>query len=53
VMIYFDRNIQTQINVRLSEILKRGGLLLVGHSETIPSHVAGLKLIKSSIYTKH
>jgi chemotaxis protein methyltransferase CheR len=53
VMIYFDRNVQTHINMKLSEILKSDGLLLVGHSETIPSHVGGLKLIKSSIYTKH
>ncbi|HEX5330945.1 protein-glutamate O-methyltransferase CheR [Sulfuricurvum sp.] len=53
VMIYFDRNVQTQINTNLARILRSGGLLLVGHSETIPAHVGGLKLIKSSIYTKH
>jgi chemotaxis protein methyltransferase CheR len=53
VMIYFDRSVQTQINTKLSHILKNDGLLLVGHSETIPPHVGGLKLIKSSIYTKH
>jgi chemotaxis protein methyltransferase CheR len=52
VMIYFDKPVQTQINVHLTSLLKSEGLLFIGHSESIPPTVKNLKLVKSSIYMK-
>jgi len=52
VMIYFDKVIQTQINVHLTKLLQTGGLLFIGHSESIPPSVKNLKLVRSSIYMK-
>jgi chemotaxis protein methyltransferase CheR len=52
VMIYFDKPIQTQINIHLASLLRNGGLLFIGHSESIPPTVKNLKLVKSSIYLK-
>jgi len=52
VMIYFDKPVQTQINEKLTALLKTDGLLLIGHSESIPPTVKNLQLIRSSIYMK-
>jgi len=52
VMIYFDKKVQTQINEKLTKLLQIDGLMLIGHSESIPPSVKNLKLVKSSIYTK-
>jgi chemotaxis protein methyltransferase CheR len=52
VMIYFNKPVQTQINEKLTALLKKDGLLLIGHSESIPPSVKNLKLVKSSIYMK-
>jgi chemotaxis protein methyltransferase CheR len=52
VMIYFDRIVQTQINTHLASLLKKDGLLFIGHSESIPPSVNNLKLVRSSIYMK-
>ncbi|MDO8453006.1 MAG: protein-glutamate O-methyltransferase CheR [Sulfurimonas sp.] len=52
VMIYFDKAVQTQINIHLASLLQSGGLLFIGHSESIPPSVKNLKLVKSSIYMK-
>ena len=52
VMIYFDKPVQTQINEKLTALLKKDGLLFIGHSESIPPSVQNLKLVRSSIYMK-
>lgn len=52
VMIYFDKTVQTQINMHLTKLIQNGGLLFIGHSESIPPSVKNLKLVKSSIYMK-
>lgn len=52
VMIYFDKAVQTQINIHLTSLLQTGGLMFIGHSESIPPSVKNLKLVKSSIYMK-
>ena len=52
VMIYFNKPVQTQINIHLTSLLKSEGLLFIGHSESIPPSVKNLKLVKSSIYMK-
>lgn len=53
VMIYFDKAVQTQINMHLSALLPEEGVLFLGHSESIPPTLRDLKLIQSSIYMKH
>ena len=52
VMIYFDKQVQTQIDTKLSGLLHKDGLLFIGHSESIPPGIGNLKLVKSSIYMK-
>ena len=52
VMIYFDKVVQTQINMHLTSLLQAGGLLFIGHSESIPPTVRNLKTVRSSIYMK-
>jgi len=52
VMIYFDKVVQTQINIHLASLLRIGGLLFIGHSESIPPTVRNLKIVRSSIYMK-
>jgi len=52
VMIYFDKQVQTQIDEHLAGILHKGGLLFIGHSESIPPGVGNLKLTRSSIYMR-
>ena len=52
VMIYFDKQVQTQIDTHLAGLLHKEGLLLIGHSESIPPGIGNLKSIKSAIYMK-
>ncbi len=52
VMIYFDKDVQAKINMHLSNLLCSDGLLLIGHSESVPYTVKGLKLAESSVYMK-
>lgn len=52
VMIYF--NAQTRIDLlgRLAALLKKNGLLLLGHSESIMNELPGMRFCASSIYEK-
>lgn len=50
VMIYFDRETQTQLVARLKARLVPGGYLLVGHSESLSGINHGLKLIAPATY---
>jgi len=52
VMIYFDSIIRTQLVDELTRLLRPGGFLMVGHSETLAQMGTGLKSIKPSIYRK-
>jgi chemotaxis protein methyltransferase CheR len=52
VMIYFDRENQERLIHRLSEHIKPGGYLFVGHSEGLISLQNSLKYVKSSIYQR-
>ncbi|HLP78515.1 MAG TPA: protein-glutamate O-methyltransferase [Candidatus Paceibacterota bacterium] len=52
VMIYFDRETQTDLIARLSERLAPGGYLMVGHSESLSGVKHSLKLIQPAIYIK-
>ena len=52
VMIYFDKKTQTQILDRMAALLKPGGLLFVGHSESPARLTKGFKLLGRTIYQK-
>jgi len=52
VLIYFDRQTQEKVINRLCSQLKNGGILILGHSETIQQFHVPLQQIKATIYRK-
>ncbi len=50
VIIYFERETQYQLLIRLCRCLKRGGFLFLGHSETVHGFDLPLVRIASTIY---
>jgi len=52
VMIYFDRPTRARTVLRASRLLRPGGLLLVGHSESLAGIQAGLESRRSSVYQR-
>ena len=52
VMIYFDRPTRAGIVSRLATQLRPGGLLLVGHSESLTGLCPGLVSVRPSIYQR-
>jgi chemotaxis protein methyltransferase CheR len=52
VMIYFDRKTQKQILERISQVLRPGGLLFVGHSENFTDCHEALVLRGKTVYLR-
>jgi chemotaxis protein methyltransferase CheR len=52
VMIYFDAETKRQVVKRLVARLRKGGYLLVGHSESLSGVTDELSVVKPSIYQK-
>lgn len=52
VMIYFDNNVRARLLAEARRLLKPGGYLIVGHSESLAGVLTDLKTIKPSIYVK-
>ncbi len=52
VMIYFDANIRQRVVGESERLLKPGGYLITGHSETLSGLKTGLEAIRPSIYRK-
>ncbi|MGC8809776.1 MAG: CheR family methyltransferase [bacterium] len=52
VMIYFDKNKQTSLVNRFYECLYPGGILIIGHSESLTGVSHNFKYEKPSIYRK-
>ncbi len=52
VMIYFDMETKRQVVRRMLPLLRRGGHLMVGHSETLNGVDATLRTVAPSIYQK-
>lgn len=50
VMIYFDMATKRDVAARLLSVLRPGGYLIVGHSETLNGVVPGLRAIAPSVY---
>lgn len=52
VVMYFDKNTQQDIVLRLGECLEPGGYLFVGHSESLTGVEHGLKYVRPATYRK-
>jgi chemotaxis protein methyltransferase CheR len=52
VMIYFDNQVRKKLLAECYRLLKPGGYLLVGHSESLTGIVGNFKCLKPSIYSK-
>jgi chemotaxis protein methyltransferase CheR len=50
VMIYFDGSTKQQVVERVAARLRRGGLLIVGHAESLSTLRTALKPVRPSIY---
>ncbi|MCI1965348.1 MAG: protein-glutamate O-methyltransferase CheR [Oscillospiraceae bacterium] len=52
VMIYFDQETKNKLIQKFYDILKPGGYLLIGHSETVQRDVVPFQYIEPSIYQR-
>jgi len=53
VLIYFDKATQKNLVERFNQLLRPGGLLILGHSESIGKSFANLELKGHTIFEKH
>lgn len=52
VMIYFEDDLRRRLVAEYERLLKPGGYLLVGHSESLVGMQGGLEMIQPSVYRK-
>ena len=52
VLIYFDRSLQQRCVARLVEMLRPGGYLVLGGSESLLAMNQGLEILRNSVYRK-
>lgn len=52
VMIYFDNDFRKKLLEDYYRLLKNGGILLVGHAESLTGLLSGFKSVEPSIYIK-
>jgi chemotaxis protein methyltransferase CheR len=52
VMIYFDDDLRTRLIGEMVKLLRPGGYLFIGHSETVPRGRFPLRMVKSAVYQK-
>jgi chemotaxis protein methyltransferase CheR len=52
VMIYFSQEIQNGLIEKFSAVLNTGGLLFIGHSESISSRSSSFKYVQPTVYMK-
>ncbi|HLY75123.1 MAG TPA: CheR family methyltransferase, partial [Planctomycetota bacterium] len=52
VMIYFDAEVRRRLLAQILKLLRPGGYLFVGHSESLSGLTAGLKTVQASVYVK-
>ena len=52
VMIYFDNRVREALVGEIHRLLKPGGVLMIGHSETLTGLKTKLKAVKPAVYVK-
>jgi chemotaxis protein methyltransferase CheR len=52
VMIYFDGEVRRRLLSQIHRLLRPGGFLFVGHSESLSGLTAGFRTIQPSVYVK-
>ena len=52
VMIYFDQTVRERLVQDIERLLRPGGLLLIGHTESLQGLRTGLQLVQPSVYRK-
>ncbi|HVR85254.1 MAG TPA: protein-glutamate O-methyltransferase [Planctomycetota bacterium] len=52
VMIYFDAEVRRRLLAQIHTLLRPGGYLFVGHSESLSGLTAGFKTMQASVYVK-
>jgi chemotaxis protein methyltransferase CheR len=52
VMIYFDNRVRQALVAEIERLLRSGGVLFIGHSETLTGLATGLRVVKPSVYQK-
>jgi len=52
VMIYFDSAVRRRLLEQIHHLLRPGGYLFVGHSESLSGLAAGFKTVQASVYVK-
>ena len=52
VMIYFDNEVRRKLVLEISRLLKPGGYLMIGHSESLSGIVSPLTLVQPAVYRK-
>lgn len=52
VMIYFDRAVRQGLVSEIERLLRPGGYLLIGHSETLTGLETDLRTVRASVYQK-
>jgi chemotaxis protein methyltransferase CheR len=52
VMIYFDDDVRRNLLAECARLLRPGGILMVGHSESLTGLVGGFDCLRPSIYQK-
>lgn len=52
VMIYFDKHVRQRLVSEIERLLRPGGLLMVGHSETLNGLKTNLSIVRPSVYRK-
>jgi chemotaxis protein methyltransferase CheR len=52
VMIYFDAEVRRRLLAEIHRLLRPGGCLFVGHSESLTGLTSGFKAVVASVYVK-
>ena len=52
VMIYFDAEVRRRLIAQVHQLLRPGGYLFVGHSESLSGMTAGFRTVQASVYVK-
>ena len=52
VMIYFDKRVRQAVLDEMHRVLRPGGLLIVGHAESLAARAPGFRLVRPSVFRR-